>query len=102
MVAVSGENKKRTRRNEESRNHADKNNELWSEEEVQLLTELWTPNAEELKELAEMLGRTVESCRQKYYLVTRRESIVPAQVTKSVQQLSQWSKGYTSLEDMGY
>lgn len=93
---------KRTRRNEASRNHADNNNQLWDDQEVQLLMELWTPNAEELKDLAEMLGRTVESCRQKYYTETHKDTIVPAHVKESIKTLSQWSKGYTSLDDMGY
>lgn len=89
----------RAPRNEVSRNSATKHKELWSEPEVETLTTLWDPS--ELETLAEMLGRTVEACRQKFYELQQQGETRKAAV-KAVKAVDKWSKGFTSLEDMGY
>ena len=52
--------------NDESRNHAGHHGEPWSGYEIDLLLQ-WDGSESELLDLAEMLGRTVEACRQRFY-----------------------------------
>lgn len=84
--------------NEKSKAAADHDKELWSGDEVDLLME--GANEEDLVALAELLGRTVEACRQKRYEVKRGELKQVAE--KKVERLDKWSRGFTSLDDMGY
>lgn len=97
-------NKQRMRdeRNEASRNEAEQHATLWSEHEVTTLIELWPGNPDDLVTLAALLGRTVEACRQKYYMTQQKVVAVPDEVKKSVQRLDKWARGFTSLDDMGY
>jgi len=96
----------RTERNDESRARADQHQQPWSENELELLLEIWDegiPSIEDQIALAELLGRTVEACRQKLY-ETRKHgvTVVPDHVKTSLKRLDRWSKGFTSLEDMGF
>lgn len=91
--------KDRKKTNEESRNAADAHRELWSADEVELLMGFFGEE-EDLIELAEILGRTVEACRQKAYEVKR--NALKTVVTKKLRQVGKWSGGFTSLDDMGY
>lgn len=83
----------RKAKNEDSRRDADKDREFWTPEEVVLLEENW--NTTPLEEIAVRLGRTIEACRQKHYMLEQRG-------TRAVAPVTQWAKGFTSLEDMGY
>jgi hypothetical protein len=85
--------------NEKSRNEAVANAERWSAVEVETLETLWTTDEEDLIALAALLGRTVEACRQKHYDLSKQPERV---AVEKVQQVSKWSKGFTSLESMGY
>lgn len=78
--------------NEQSRNEADNFRELWSSTEVELLEESWGKAT--LEDIAAALGRTVEACRQKHYDLRKTAEVVAP--------ISQWSRGFTSLADMGY
>lgn len=89
----------RKQRNEKSRNEAVANAERWSEAEVEVLEEMWTYNPTDLIALAALLGRTVEACRQKHYELAKQPERVAVEKLKTVDK---WSKGFTSLEDMGY
>lgn len=60
----------RQARNDKSRNHAKHYAEPWLDDEVELLLQ-WDGTEEELALTAEVLGRTIEACRQMFY-VTRR------------------------------
>lgn len=57
----------RAAHNDASRSTADHHQEPWSGEELETLTELWDGTEETLADLAEILGRTIEACRQRYY-----------------------------------
>lgn len=88
--------------NERSRNTAEHHGEVWAAHEVELLEEGWADDESSLPEIAELLGRTIEACRQMHYTIrkaaTRSYHTKQAKSTKN----SQWDKGWTSLEDMGY
>lgn len=79
--------------NEASRTDAENDREFWTSDEVEILEQNWgvTP----LEETAAQLGRTIEACRQKHYMIEQRGTRVVEPVTK-------WAKGFTSLEEMGF
>lgn len=66
-------NADRLRRNDASRNRAQHHSEPWSPSELEQLTEYWDGTEETLEDIAEILGRTIEACRQRYYEVRRGE-----------------------------
>lgn len=58
----------RAARNDESRNKAENHSEAWTVDEYEFLRTQWVDKSEEeLATIAEILGRTIEACRQKYY-----------------------------------
>lgn len=92
-------NVKRKEANHASRNEAGANGELWSEDEVEILMQFW--GEAPIADIAATLGRTIEACNQKHFLITKAaETRQKAQ--KAVKQASAWTKGFTSLEEMGY
>lgn len=83
--------------NEASKITAEAHGEIWEAHEVELLEEGWGDST--VPEIAELLGRTIEACRQKHYdlkIATQR-----TRQAKSTNN-SKWDRGWTSLEDMGY
>lgn len=80
----------RQRRNDESRNKAEAHKEPWSAEEAELLAE-WDGTEEELATIAELCGRTIEACRQRFYS-QRRGHVVTHTVT--VEVTTGWLVGY--------
>lgn len=64
---MSGKDRERLARNDESRNRADKHREPWSGEELEFLLEFWQDPTTSEAEVAETLGRTIEACRQRFY-----------------------------------
>ena len=84
--------------NDASRNTADKDRELWSDHEVEILVNFWGEAA--VEDIALTLGRTVEACRQKHWELTKK--IERKAVQEKVARLTPWDKGFTSLDDMGY
>lgn len=89
----------RKERNDRSRNEAKSYMEPWSADEVELLESEWTTKIEDLTALASLLGRTVEACRQKHYDLGKQPERV---AEKKLETVSKWTKGFTSLEEMGY
>lgn len=86
--------------NDLSRATAEHHTEIWEQFEVDLLEECW--GEELLEEIAETLGRTIEACRQKHYdLANAKQRTARTKRQKSGHN-SQWDKGWTSLEDMGF
>lgn len=57
----------RSRKNDMSRNVAKAHREQWLSDDDEALVTLWDGTEETLTDLAEMLGRTREACRQRYY-----------------------------------
>ena len=64
-------------KNDASRNRAEHHAEPWTEYDDEVLQDMWTARhtEEELAEIAEALGRTIEACRQRYYVVRRAERV---------------------------
>lgn len=89
----------RKERNDRSRNEAKSYMEPWSADEVELLESEWTTKIEDLTALASLLGRTVEACRQKHYDLGKQPERV---AEKKLETVSKWTKGFTSLKDMGF
>lgn len=86
--------------NEHSRNTAEAHGEIWEAHEVELLEECWSDV--DLPEIAETLGRTIEACRQKHYDIAKSaERQARTKRAKSTKN-SQWDRGWSSLEDMGF
>ena len=83
--------------NEASRTAAEHHFEIWEAYEIELLLEGWGETT--IPEIAELLGRTIEACRQKYYEL--RQGKTRAKQAKSTKN-SAWDKGWTSLDDMGF
>lgn len=52
--------------NDESRNHAAHHGEPWTSDEIEWVM-AWDRTEDMLVEIAELLGRTIEACRQKFY-----------------------------------
>ena len=86
--------------NEASLASAEAHREIWEAHEVELLEEGWGEST--LFEIAELLGRTIEACRQKHYELAQGK--IRTQRTKQAKSAtnSRWDKGWTSLEDMGF
>lgn len=63
------DNNKRLARNRDSLKDADKHAELWVEDELAFLFEMW--GDEPIEDIAAALGRTIEACREKYYKTSR-------------------------------
>lgn len=55
----------RLRRNDESRNRANHHAEPWTGDELDMLFDEWGKSP--IEDIAEVLGRTIEACRQRYY-----------------------------------
>ena len=72
----------RLARNDESRNRATHHREEWDGDEIALLL-TWDQTAEELVVMAELLGRTIEACRQRFYQTLRGE-VTSVTVKKTV------------------
>lgn len=67
MCAARRDHQARREANDASRNTARHHAEPWSDDELDQLTGYWDGTEETLVEIAELLGRTVEACRQRYY-----------------------------------
>lgn len=70
----------RLRRNAESKVHAHKDGDTWTDEDLEWL-QSWDGSEAELAELAELLGRTIEACREQFYVRRRRGVQVTTTVT---------------------
>lgn len=90
----------RQQRNEISKIGAEHHGEIWEAHEIELLEEGWGETT--VPEIAELLGRTIEACRQKHYdLQVDRERQQRTKQAKAHRN-SQWDRGWSSLEDMGF
>lgn len=84
------DHEERLRRNDASRNKASHHTEPWTTEELEQLHGFWDGTNETLAEIAELLGRTIEACRQMYY-TDKREGHVRVETTVVVKG---WLVGY--------
>lgn len=85
-----GDYEERQARNDESRNRAEHHAEPWTSEELEFLL-LWEGSEEDLAVIAELLGRTIEAARQRFYLGRRGHRVV--EVTQ-VTVIRGWLVGY--------
>ena len=74
------DHRERLARNAASKAQAEHDGEPWSSDELQWL-ESWDGTATELAELAELLGRTIEACRQQYHVSKRQGSFTRTTTT---------------------
>lgn len=82
----------RLRRNAESKWVAENDGQPWSAEEIEELHAYWDGSEEMLFEIAELLGRTIEACRQRYYETRGHVKITRTTTTKVVTR--GWLVGY--------
>jgi hypothetical protein len=68
----------RLARNAESKRHAERDGEGWTEHELEVLM-LCSTDAD-FVDMAELVGRTIEACRQKFY-ITRRDGVTTSSRT---------------------
>jgi hypothetical protein len=68
--------------NAASKDFAENDGERWAQDEVDLLM-TWDRSDEELTEMALILGRTREACRERYYLEKRKEATPTKTVTRT-------------------
>lgn len=66
-------NEKRLARNAESKASAENDGQPWCQDELDWL-QTWDRTEAELADLAEILGRTLEACREQFYLRRRQDS----------------------------
>lgn len=79
--------------NEESKAWAEHDREPWSSEEQEQLVEYWDGSEETLVEIARLLGRTIEACRERYYKTLKSEG--QNKVTRSVKIVTRgWLVGF--------
>lgn len=90
-----GDHHERLRRNAESKDHAKRDRQPWEHDEHELLMS-WDGSEDELWELAALLERTIEACRERFYK-TRRGKV--SWYTKTVTTTTTEYRGWT--EDMG-
>lgn len=64
------EDSRRRKLNDESKTHAENDRQIWGADEIAVLMD-WDRSDDELDALAELLGRTREACRERYYQVLR-------------------------------
>jgi len=93
---------KRQEANDASRVRAEHHAEVWEAHEVELLEEGWSADEATLPEIAELLGRTIEACRQKHYSLSEAAARDSRTKRAKSSHNSQWDRGWTSMEDMGY
>lgn len=92
----------RRQANDESRNKAEAHGEIWEAYEIELLEEGWSYDEATLPEIAELLGRTIEACRQKHYDIGRRQQQTTRVKQAKTHHNTAWDRGWSSLEDMGF
>lgn len=88
----------RDARNQESRQTAGRHQDAWTDDDLTFLRENFTTSAEMVL-VAELLGRTVEACRQKYYVGTAGTAGTKKADTRTPSQ-RRWDQGFTSFDDL--
>ncbi len=82
----------RLQRNLESKAWAEHDGEPWSGDELDVLM-LWQGGEDELATLSELLGRTIEACRQRFYEARRGHIRVRTTVTVT-ETVTGWLVGF--------
>lgn len=78
---MATDNSERLKRNAESKAYAQHDTEPWDADDIALLMQ-WDGSEDELVLTAELLGRTIEACRQRFYVT--RNSIRGVRVRRGV------------------
>lgn len=93
-------NKKRLAKNAESKARAEQDGQPWGSEELELLA-LWDGTEKELADLAEILGRTIEACREKFYKSRRTGFTVTTTETRTHTTTTTY-RGWTEADGDGW
>lgn len=88
-----GSHEDRLARNAESKQNATHDREPWSQDELDQLFGYWDGTEDTLAEIAELLGRTIEACRERYYKA-RKGGIRTREITVTAKIVTGWLVGY--------
>jgi hypothetical protein len=91
----------RLSRNAASKAKAEHDGEPWSNEELDWLRS-WDGSAEYLEELAELLGRTIEACREQFYKDRRRGQTTRVTVTETTTRTVTVYRGWKEEDGDGW
>lgn len=95
-----GSNTERLRRNAESKAQAEHDREPWSSEELEWLA-TWDGTEGYLRELAELLGRTIEACRERFYKCRRAGTWTESTTTTTTTTTTTY-RGWTEADGDGW
>jgi len=90
----------RLRRNAASKAQAINDGQEWSAEELEWLYS-WDGSASYLEELAELLGRTIEACREKFYK-SRRTGVTVTRTVTTTRTTTTVYRGWTEADGDGW
>lgn len=79
----------RLERNRQSQKYATNHSEVWTEHEIVLLFEEW--GVSPIEDIAAVLGRTIEACREKYHK-TSREGLQLASTRDKTRPYRGWTE----------
>lgn len=94
-MSRENENAQRLRRNDESRNRANHHAEPWTGDELDMLFSEWGHSP--IEDIADVLGRTIEACRQRYY--ETRQGKARTVTTKTVRETTVTHTHYIGAAD---
>lgn len=97
---MARDEKERLRRNSESLAHAEHHAQGWLLHEVEILME-WDGTEEELADLAELLGRTIEACRQRYYETRAGRVAIPVEQDEASRTIKEAGGSRRTSLDLG-
>lgn len=90
----------RLRKNAASKAQAINDGMEWSSEELEWLYS-WDGTPAYLEELAELLGRTIEACREKFYK-SRRTGVTVTRTTTTTHTTTTTYRGWTEADGDGW
>lgn len=88
-----GKDNERLARNAASKEYADNDGEHWDHDDLEFLLD-WNGTEEDLKVIAELLGRTIEACRQRYYTAKRIGHRVTVIEKETTYKVTGWLVGF--------
>ena len=98
---MSKDHTERLAKNAESKAHAINDTLPWTAEELEWL-QSWDGTEAYLEELAELLGRTIEACRQKYHTSRRIGFRVTSTRTTTTTTRTTEYRGWTEADGDGW
>lgn len=91
----------RLRVNAASKAHAEHDGEPWGDDELEWL-QSWDGTEPYLRELAELLGRTIEACREQFYKRRRQGSWICVERSTTTTTTTTTYRGWTEADGDGW